>query len=105
MSAACGYLLAIDMVDDDVEYIAGINLADGLKELILKGIVIVNRVVGHHVEGDCALLLKIEVAMYLLDMGVALQESHHTLLQFTLLAMIANSIDTHRNDDMILVIE
>ena len=93
------------MIDDDVEDIAGINLTDGLKELILEGVVVVDAVVGHHVESDGALLLKIEVAVYLLDVGVTLQESHHAFLQFTFLAVVTNGIDTHGDDDVVFVVE
>ena len=45
------------MINDDVENIVGIDLADGLKKLILESVVVVDRVVGHHVEGDRVLLL------------------------------------------------
>lgn len=98
-------LFAIDVIDDNVEDIAGVNLADGLKELVMEGVVVVDLVVGHHVEGNCALLLQIEVAMHLLDMRVALQESHYALLQICFHTVVTNGIDAHRDDDVVFVVE
>lgn len=71
----------------------------------MEGIVVMHRIVRHHVEGDGTLFLKIEIAMHLLDMRIALQKSHHTLLQLTLLAMVANCIDAHSDNDMIFIVE
>ncbi len=101
----CHGLFTIDVVDDDVEDIVGIDLADGLKELVVEGVVVVDGIVGHHVEGYGALLLKIEVGMDLLDVGIALQEGHYTPLQLALPAVVADGVDAYSYDDMVFVVE
>ena len=98
-------LLTVDMVDVYVENIFGIDLADSLQELEMESVVVMDGIVGHYVEGDGVFLLKMEVAMHLLNMWIALQEIHNAFLQLTILAMVTYGIDAHCDDDMILVVE
>ena len=70
-------LLTVDMVDVYVENIFGIDLADSLQELEMESVVVMDGIVRHYVEGDGVFLLKMEVAMHLLNMWISLQEIHN----------------------------
>ena len=87
------------MVDVYVENIFGIDLADSLQELEMESVVVMDGIIRHYVEGDGVFLLKMEVAMHLLNMWIALQKIHNAFLQLTILAMVTYGIDAHCDND------
>lgn len=93
------------MVNNDAKNIAGVNLADCLHELELEGVVVADGIVGHHVKRDGALLLKIEIAVDLLHVWVALYKVHDALLQLFSFLAGAYGINAYSNNDVIFVVK